>query len=107
MKHETPTDPIAAMIQAMFSGGCTEEQIAAAKDAARSAKFAGVSDAELEAMIAEQAPWMSKLTDAEIEAVHEALCADADADALLAIVGDNPALTDEDLAEIRAFGAEE
>ncbi|SDX68306.1 hypothetical protein, partial [Thiocapsa roseopersicina] len=95
MKPETPADPIAAMIQAMFSGGCTEEQIAAAKDAARSAKFAHLSDAELDALIVGDYPWFERLSTPEVEALIDAMDADADVDAdtILALFASNTDLT--------------
>ncbi|SDW87758.1 hypothetical protein [Thiocapsa roseopersicina] len=107
MKPETPTDPVAAMVQAMFNGGCTEEQMRAAKDAARSAQFAHLSDAELEALIGNDYPWYKRLSTPEIEAMIDAMEADADVDAdtILALFANNTDLTDDDVEMIRSdFG---
>ena len=107
MKPETEADPLAVVIGAMLAGNCTEEQIRAAKDAARTAMFAHLSDAELEALIGDDYPWYKRLSTPEIEAMIDAMDADpdVDADTILALFANNTDLTDEDREEIRAvFG---
>ncbi|CRI63752.1 hypothetical protein THIOKS11520008 [Thiocapsa sp. KS1] len=107
MKPEPTTDPFADVVSAMLAGTCTEEQIRAAKDAARTAMFAHLSDAELEALIGDDYPWFKRLSTPEVEAMIDAMDADADVDAdtILALFANNRDLTDEDREEIRAvFG---